>query len=107
MTGEPVYTVSEISLAPSDIEARQTLPVLYGISSFLLLPPIECGLFQKYSRFPVTASAYWSIGSPRRGDKPTGISLSEGAPLLLDALGTPTIFGPDSSRNQINQVENA
>ena len=34
----------------------------YGISP-LLLPPAECGLFQKNSRLPVAASAYWSIAT--------------------------------------------
>jgi hypothetical protein len=29
--------------------------------SGLLLPPIECGLFSKYDRFPSAHSAYWSI----------------------------------------------
>jgi hypothetical protein len=35
----------------------------YGTLSFLRLPPELWGIFQKNSRLPVAASAYWSIAS--------------------------------------------
>jgi hypothetical protein len=33
----------------------------YGTSPRLAPPPKLCGLFRKYSRLPVAASAYWSM----------------------------------------------
>jgi hypothetical protein len=38
--------------------AERRLIARHGASPLFLLPPIERGLFQKYSRLPVAASAY-------------------------------------------------
>jgi|HubBroStandDraft_2_1064218.scaffolds.fasta_scaffold64276_3 hypothetical protein len=38
--------------------AERRLIVRHGVSSLFRLRPMECGLFQKYSRLPVAASAY-------------------------------------------------